>query len=74
MRYVGIGSASGSYFRASKNSAVAEFAAVADSHPVFKLIPLVRSANAAAVGVYGANIACRGARSHRFPDRRCGPG
>jgi len=47
MRYVGIGSATGLYFQASKNSAVAEFAAVADCHPVFKLIPLARIANAA---------------------------
>jgi hypothetical protein len=53
---------------------VAEFAAVADRHLVFKLIPLVRIANVAAVGVYGANIACRGTRNHRFRDRRCGPG
>ena len=74
MRYVGIGSATGLYFQVSKNSAVAEFAAVADCHPVFKLLPLVRMANVAAAGVYGADIACRGARSHRFPDRRCGPG
>ena len=74
MRYVGIASASGSYFQASKNSAVAEFAAVADCHPVFKLIPADEDRQRRRVGVHGLDIACRGARSHRFPDRRCGPG
>ena len=74
MRYVGIASASGSYFQASKNSAVAEFAAVADRRPMFKLMPLVRIANVAAVGVYGANIAGRGTRNPRVRDRRCGHG
>jgi hypothetical protein len=37
---------------------VAEFAAVADRHLVFKRIPLVRIADVAAVSVYGANIVC----------------
>lgn len=38
-RYVGIASATRPYFRASKDSPVADFTAEADRHPVFELTP-----------------------------------
>lgn len=47
MRYVGIGSATGLYFQVSKNSAMAESAAVADCHQCSSSYQPTRIANAA---------------------------
>jgi hypothetical protein len=52
-RYVGVATATRPYFQADKDAPVEEFVAEADRHPVFELLPSVRSARTVTVDADG---------------------